>query len=114
MGTGSSWARLVCYLVGAELEYYLIVSSLVMMTKALAKELAPDVRVNGIAPGNILWPMDENELSEAMQKELTERVALKQKGEPEDIAKAVVFLASDDAAWITGEQISVSGGMYGF
>jgi 3-oxoacyl-[acyl-carrier protein] reductase len=48
------------------------------------------------------------------EKMFVANTPLGRRGQPEDIAKAVVFLASDDAAWITGEQISVSGGMYGF
>jgi pteridine reductase len=88
--------------------YCMAKAGLVMMTKSLAKELAPDIRVNAIAPGNILWPLNA-ELPEDLKQELTERVALKRKGEPEDIAKAAWFLI-EDAGYITGQVIAVDGG----
>ncbi len=89
--------------------YCMAKAGLVMMTKSLAKELAPDIRVNAIAPGNILWPMDASELSDDLKQELTDRVALKRKGDPEDIAKTVWFLI-EDAKYITGQVIAVDGG----
>jgi 3-oxoacyl-[acyl-carrier protein] reductase len=87
-------------------------------TIALSKELgAKNVRVNSILPG-----ATETEgatsagvtVGSDYEKMFIANTPLGRRGQPEDIAKAVVFLASDDAAWITGEQISVSGGMYGF
>ena len=78
-----------------------------MLTKALAKELAPDVRVNGVAPGAILWP--ENEMSDETRDQILDRIALARKGEPEDIARAVRFFILD-APYITGQILAVDGG----
>lgn len=88
------------------------------ITVSLSKELGvKNVRINSILPGATetegaasagVTPGSEYE------KMFVANTPLGRRGQPEDIAKAVVFLASDDAAWITGEQISVSGGMYGF
>jgi pteridine reductase len=78
------------------------------MTKVLAKELGPKVRVNAVAPGAILWPEDNN-LSEQAKAEITQRVLLKRSGDPRDIAKAVLFLIKD-ADYITGQIITVDGG----
>jgi 3-oxoacyl-[acyl-carrier protein] reductase len=87
-------------------------------TIALSKELgARNIRINSILPGAT---ETEGATSAGVtagseyEKMFIEKTPLGRRGQPEDIAKAVVFLASDDAAWITGEQISVSGGMYGF
>jgi 3-oxoacyl-[acyl-carrier protein] reductase len=88
------------------------------ITISLSKELgAKNVRVNSILPG-----ATETEgatgagvtAGSEYEKMFIANTPLGRRGQPEDIAKAAVFLASDDAAWITGEQISVSGGMYGF
>lgn len=87
-------------------------------TIALSKELgAKNVRINSILPGAT---ETEGATSAGVtkgseyEKMFVSKTPLGRRGQPEDIAKAVVFLASDDAAWITGEQLSVSGGMYGF
>ena len=82
-------------------------AGLVMLTKSLAQELGPEVRVNAVAPGIILWP--EVDQSNDAQNELISRTALKQEGCPEDIAKTVLFLVKD-ANYITGQVISVDGG----
>ena len=82
-------------------------SGLAMLTQSLAKELGPDIRVNGVAPGAILWP--ENNMNTETQNTILERTALKRPGDPEDIAKAVLFLARD-ADYITGQIIPVDGG----
>jgi pteridine reductase len=76
-----------------------------MMTKALALELAPHIRVNGIAPGAIIWP--ENPSVDT--NKLLEKIPMKQKGDPVDIAKLVLYLARD-AQYITGQIIKVDGG----
>ena len=78
-----------------------------MITQSLAKELGPDVRVNGVAPGAILWP--ENDMPEHTKNLIIERTALKKAGAPIDIAKAVLFLIRD-ADYITGQVIAVDGG----
>lgn len=78
-----------------------------MMVKALARELGPHVRVNGIAPGAILWP--EHGMSDDDKAEILSRTALKRPGHAADIASTVRFLALD-AAYITGQIIAVDGG----
>jgi len=78
-----------------------------MMVKALARELGPEIRVNGVAPGAILWP--EQGLSEADKDTILERTALKRAGTPVDIARTVLFLVRD-ADYITGQIIAVDGG----
>lgn len=82
-------------------------AALVSLTKSLARELGPDVRVNGISPGAILWP--ENDGDEVSQQRLISSTPLKRIGEPDDIAKAVVFLLQS-ADFITGQIINVDGG----
>ena len=82
-------------------------SALEGVTKSLAKELAPDIRVNAISPGAILWPEDED-LSEEQQKERLSKVPLGRIGSPEDISSVAVFLTS--ANYITGQVIKVDGG----
>lgn len=78
-----------------------------MLTQSLARELGPRVRVNGVAPGAILWPEDASNAS--VHEELIERTALKREGHPDDVADTVLFLARD-AAYITGQIIPVDGG----
>ncbi len=87
--------------------YSIAKAGLAAMTKVLAKELGPAVRVNGVAPGAILWP--ENDLSESAKLEILQRVILKRSGEQVDIAKAVLFLIKD-ADYITGQILTVDGG----
>ena len=86
-------------------------AGLAMITQSLAKELGPDIRVNGVAPGAILWPEDET--GEAMAEQtktlILDRTALKRPGEPDDIAKTLLFLIRD-ANYITGQIIPVDGG----
>jgi len=78
-----------------------------MMVKSLALELGPEVRVNGVAPGAILWPKQTPTQQE--QQEILNRVPLQQTGTPEDIARTVLFLTRD-ARYVTGQIISVDGG----
>lgn len=87
--------------------YSIAKAGLVAMTKILAKELGPTVRVNGVAPGAILWP--ENDLLEPERQEILQRVALRRNGEPADIAKAIWFLIKD-ADYMTGQILTVDGG----
>jgi len=84
-------------------------AALIMLTRSLALELAPYVRVNGIAPGAILWPEDGSLNNDQRLKKLAQ-IPLGRKGTPEDIAQLVVYLASDAANFITGEIIKVDGG----
>lgn len=87
--------------------YCMAKAALVMMTLALAKELGPEVRVNAIAPGAVLWP--ESGKAYADQKELVARTPLKRAGSPEDVAAAVLFLLRD-AKFTTGQILKVDGG----
>jgi len=84
-------------------------AGLIMQTRALAKDLAPAVRVNGVAPGSILWPEGDAANSEDAMRDIMARVPLKRQGRPEDIAGAVAFLALD-APYITGQILAVDGG----
>lgn len=87
--------------------YSIAKAGLAAMTKVLAKELGPSVRVNGVAPGAIIWP--EFDMSEEDKNEILQRVALRRHGQPADIAKAVLFLVRD-AEYVTGQILSVDGG----
>lgn len=85
-----------------------------MLTQSLAQELAPDVRVNGIAPGAILWPEDhykktEAQLSDENKEKMLSQIPLLQRGQVQDIARTILFLAKD-APYITGQIITVDGG----
>ncbi|WP_020558065.1 pteridine reductase [Thiofilum flexile] len=82
-------------------------AGLVMATQLLARELGAEIRVNGVAPGAILWP--EQGVSAEHQEHTLSRTALKRAGTPEDIAKAISFLIQD-AHYITGQIIAVEGG----
>jgi pteridine reductase len=82
-------------------------AGLAMLTRSLAKDLGPTVRVNGVSPGAILWP--EHGMSEGLRNAIIKQTALKRAGEPEDIAAAVLFLVRD-APYITGHIIAVDGG----
>jgi len=84
-------------------------AGLVNLTRSLARELAPEVRVNGVAPGAIIWPEDEAWSDELSRQRIINSTLLKRVGEPEDIAKAVSFLIND-APYITGQIIAVDGG----
>lgn len=84
-------------------------AGLAMLTQSLAKELGPEVRVNGVAPGAIMWPESDVEQDAALREMILDRTALKRQGEPRDIAAAVRFLIRD-AGYITGQVIPVCGG----
>jgi pteridine reductase len=87
--------------------YCMAKAALVMATKALALELGPEVRVNAIAPGNILW--STNEVKAETLATVVDRTALARQGAPADIAAAVRFLVSD-AGYVTGTVLEVDGG----
>lgn len=87
--------------------YSIAKAGLVMLTKTLACELGPQVRVNAVAPGAILWP--EHDMDEAMRQRIVSRTFLKRQGHPEDIARAVVYLVRD-AGYVTGQVMAVDGG----
>ncbi len=82
-------------------------AALAMLTRSLAKDLAPDVRVNGVSPGAILWP--ENGMTDAVQETILRQVPLGRAGDPDDIAGCVLYLLRD-ATYVTGQIIAVDGG----
>jgi pteridine reductase len=87
--------------------YSITKAGLISMTQCLAKELAPAVRVNAVAPGAILWP--EHTVADVEKSRILEKVALQRCGQADDIAKAVRFLIAD-ADYITGHTLTVDGG----
>ncbi len=87
--------------------YSIAKAGVIMLTKALARELGPEVRVNAIAPGVILWP--ESELDEMSKQRIVSRTPLKRSGDPDDIARTALFLLRD-AGFITGQVLAVDGG----
>jgi len=87
--------------------YGLAKAGLAMLTRSLAKDLAPEIRVNGIAPGAILWP--EDEMTDATKQSILKQVPLGRPGDPDDIAGCVLYLVSD-ATYVTGQIIAVDGG----
>ena len=90
--------------------YSVAKAGLVGLTRSLARELAPEVRVNAVAPGPILWPDDEA-FDELSRQRIISHTPLKREGSPDDIAKAVHFLLAD-ATYVTGETINVDGGRH--
>jgi pteridine reductase len=90
--------------------YSVAKAGLVGLTRSLARELAPEVRVNAVAPGPILWPDDET-FDELSRQRIISHTPLKREGTPEDIAKAVHFLLAE-ATYVTGETINVDGGRH--
>jgi pteridine reductase len=89
--------------------YSVAKAGLVTLTKSLATELSPEVRVNAVAPGPVLWPENNPQFNEVYRKRVISQTLLKRIGEPTDIAKAVKFLAAD-APFITGHVLAVDGG----
>ncbi|MDH3608349.1 MAG: pteridine reductase [Gammaproteobacteria bacterium] len=87
--------------------YSIAKAGLIMFTKSMARELAPEIRVNGIAPGAIMWPEEQH--YEGMHQEIISRTALKKEGNPQDIAETALFLI-EHANYITGQIIAVDGG----
>jgi pteridine reductase len=82
-------------------------AGLAMLTRSLARDLAPEVRVNGVAPGAVLWPDDG--LAERTQESIIRQIPLKRAGSPADISGCVLYLVRD-AAYVTGQIIVVDGG----
>lgn len=82
-------------------------AALASMTKSLARELAPNVRVNGIAPGAVLWP--DEPMPDSTKNSILDRVALQRSGSADDIANAVKYLAFD-APYVTGHILPIDGG----
>ncbi len=82
-------------------------AGLAMLTCSLAKDLAPEIRVNGVSPGAILWP--ENGMDDATKETILKQIPLERPGQPEDIAGCVLYLVRD-ATYVTGQIIAVDGG----
>jgi len=93
--------------LGKHAVYCAAKAGLVMLTRSLARDLGPAIRVNAIAPGPVLWP--ENGVDAKLRERIVSRTALKRSGTPEDIAKAALFFAKD-APFVTGEVLAVDGG----
>lgn len=87
--------------------YSVAKAGLVMLTRALARDLGPKIRVNAVAPGAIMWP--EHGLDDVAKHRILSRTALKRQGEPADVARAVLFLIRD-ADYVSGQVIAVDGG----
>ncbi len=90
--------------------YSVAKAALVGLTRSLAREMAPDVRVNAVAPGPILWPEDDS-FDELSRQRIISHTPLKREGTPEDIAGAVHYLLAE-AHYVTGETINVDGGRH--
>ncbi len=82
-------------------------AGLAMLTRSLARDLAPDIRVNGVSPGAILWP--EEGMTESIKQDILRQVPLKRPGDAQDIADCIVYLVRD-AHYVTGQIIAVDGG----
>ncbi|MCI3950758.1 MAG: Short-chain dehydrogenase/reductase [Burkholderiales bacterium] len=93
----------------SHLVYNAAKGGLLALTRSLARELGPEVRVNGIAPGTILWPENDIWQDEVARQRIINQTALKRIGEPDDIARAVEFLIAH-APYVTGQVIAVDGG----
>ena len=89
--------------------YSVAKAGLATLTRSLAQELGPEVRVNAVAPGPVLWPESNPQFDELYRQRVISQTLLKRIGEPEDIAKAVRFLIQD-APFITGQVLAVDGG----
>jgi len=91
------------------LVYSVAKAGLVSLTKGLAQEMSPQVRVNAVAPGVIIWPENEAWMDEEQRRKIVAHTLLKREGEPDDIARTVQFLIND-SPYITGQVIAVDGG----
>ena len=87
--------------------YNISKAGLLALTRTLAKDLAPQIRVNGVSPGAIMWP--ENESSNNKKLDIMSKIPMKSTGEPADIAKTIYFLL-EQSPYITGQNINVDGG----
>jgi NAD(P)-dependent dehydrogenase (short-subunit alcohol dehydrogenase family) len=90
-------------------DYNATKAGVIALTRAMALELAPTVRVNAVAPGYVLTPMQRAEYTDAMLEEVNRKIPLRRHAAPEEIASLFAFLASDDAAYITGHVYVIDG-----
>jgi pteridine reductase len=93
--------------LGRHAVYCAAKAALVMLTQSLARELGPEIRVNAIAPGPVMWP--ENGVDDDLRKHIVARTALKRSGSPDDVAMAAIFFATG-APFVTGQVLAVDGG----
>jgi NAD(P)-dependent dehydrogenase (short-subunit alcohol dehydrogenase family) len=91
-------------------DYNATKAGVIELTRSMALELAPKVRVMAVAPGYCLTPMQRAEYTDEMLEEVNRKIPLRRHAQPEEIAALFAFLASDDAAYITGHVYSVDGG----
>jgi pteridine reductase len=114
MGEGAAVVNIVdalaCQPARGFAAYHAAKSGLWTLTEAMALELAPRIRVNGVAPGHMLWP-EYAEMSEDQQQRELSRVPLGRLGGAQEIARCVRFLLSDDASYMTGAVLPVDGGL---
>ena len=89
--------------------YSVAKAGLAALTRSLAQEMAPQVRVNAVAPGVIMWPENSAWMGEEQRRKIVAHTLLKREGEPDDIARTVAFLIQD-APYVTGQIIAVDGG----
>ena len=87
--------------------YSIAKAGVIMLTQSLARELGPSIRVNAVAPGPVMWP--EDGMDKELQAKSVDRTALKRPGSPDDVARAVLFFATE-APYITGQILAVDGG----
>ena len=91
-------------------DYNATKAGVIELTRSMALELAPKVRVNAVAPGYVLTPMQRAEYSDAMLEAVNQKIPLRRHAQPEEIAGLFAFLASDDAAYLTGQVYVIDGG----
>ena len=85
-------------------------AGVIELTRSMALELAPKIRVNAVCPGFILTPMQEAEYTDEMKNAFASKLPLNRLGRPADVAALFAFLASDDASFITGHYFAIDGG----
>ncbi len=91
-------------------DYNATKAGVIELTRSMALELAPKVRVNAVAPGYVLTPMQRAEYSDAMLEAVNQKIPLGRHAQPEEVAALFAFLASDDAAYLTGQVYVIDGG----
>jgi NAD(P)-dependent dehydrogenase (short-subunit alcohol dehydrogenase family) len=90
-------------------DYNATKAGVIELTKSMALELAPKVRVVAVAPGYVLTPMQRAEYTDEMLDEVNRKIPLRRHAKPEEIAALFAYLASDDAAFITGQVVTIDG-----